>query len=168
VKVEFRELNKDDEELVWNIVYVTADMEKCGETLEQAKQNPDRRRYICDWGKPFDYGIIAQTSGADSIFVGAAWMRLLKIENKGAGYIDDSTPELSIGVHEEFRKQGIGKALICKLIDGVRGKVPGICLSVRDYNGPAISLYESLGFEFHGPPFKNRVGTMSHKMLLKL
>ena len=77
MKVEFREINEDDEELIWNIVYVTADMEKSGETLEQAKQNPDRRRYICDWGKPFDYGIIAQTSGADSIFVGAAWMRLL-------------------------------------------------------------------------------------------
>ena len=49
MKVEFREINEDDEELIWNIVYVTADMEKSGETLEQAKQNPDRRRYICDW-----------------------------------------------------------------------------------------------------------------------
>ena len=87
MKVEFREVNEDDEELIWNIVYVTADMEKSGETIEQAKQNPDRRRYICDWGKPFDYGIIAQTSGVVSIFVGAAWMRLLKIENKGAGML---------------------------------------------------------------------------------
>ena len=39
MKVEFRELNEDDEELIWNIVYVTADMEKSGETIEQAKQN---------------------------------------------------------------------------------------------------------------------------------
>lgn len=168
MKVEFREINEDDEELIWNIVYVTADMKKSGETIEQAKQNPDRRRYICGWGKPLDYGIIAQTSGADSIFVGAAWMRLLTLENKGAGYIDDTTPELSIGVHEEFRKQGIGKTLMRKLIDGVRGKVPGICLSVRDYNKPAIKLYKSLGFYFHGLPFKNRVGSLSYKMYLSL
>jgi len=168
MEVEYRTINKNDENLIWEIVYVTADMAKTGETLQQAKQNPDRRRYICNWGKPFDCGIIAQIPGANSVFIGAAWMRLLKIENKGAGYIDDATPELSIGVHEKFRKQGIGKSLMHKLIDGVRGKVPGICLSVRDYNHPAISLYESLGFEFHGPPFKNRIGTMSHKMLLKL
>ena len=168
MKVEFREINEDDEELIWNIVYVTACMEKSGETLEQAKQNPDRRRYICDWGKPFDYGIIAQTSGADSIFVGAAWMRLLKIENKGRVTLMILPQSYPLAFIKSSGKQGIGKALMRKLIDGVRGKVPGICLSVRDYNGPAISLYESLGFEFHGPPFKNRVGTMSHKMLLKL
>ena len=168
MKVEFRELNEDDEELIWNIVYVTADMEKSGETIEQAKQNPDRRRYICDWGKPFDYGVVAETPAPGKKLIGLAWMRLLTYENKGAGYIDDETPELSIGLFKEYRNLGIGKKMMIRLIDDVRGKVDKICLSVRDYNKPAISLYETLGFGMYGTPFKNRVGTMSFKMMLRL
>ena len=166
--MEFRQINEDDEELIWNIVYITADMEKSGETIEQAKQNPDRRRYICDWGKPFDYGVIAETPDPEKKLIGLAWMRLFTYVNKGAGYIDDETPELSIGLFEEFRNQGIGKLLMTELINYAGGKVSGISLSVRDYNLPAISMYKSLGFEFHGPPFNNRVGTTSYKMLLKL
>ena len=168
MKVECRAINEKDEDLIWKIVYVTADMEKTGETITEAKKNPDRRRYVCDWGKPFDYGVIAETPAPGKKLIGLAWMRLLTYENKGAGYIDDETPELSIGLFEEFRNQGIGKLLMTELINCARGKVSGICLSVRDYNLPAISLYKSLGFEFHGSPFNNRVGTMSHKMLLKL
>ena len=168
MQVKFRKLGKSDEELIWEIVYVTADMENTGETIKEAKKNPDRKRYVCDWGKPYDFGIIAETDCKDNKFVGAAWMRLLKLENKGAGYIDETTPELSIGVHKKFRNQGIGKSLIYNLINEAKGKVSKICLSVRDYNRPAISLYESLGFNFYGAPFKNRVGTMTHKMLLKL
>lgn len=168
MKVEFREINEDDEELIWNIVYVTADMEKSGETIEQAKQNPDRRRYICDWGKPFDYGVVAETPAPAKKLIGLAWMRLLTYENKGAGYIDDETPELSIGLFKEYRNLGIGKKMMIRLIDDVRGKVDKICLSVRDYNTPAISLYETLGFGMYGTPFKNRVGTMSFKMMLRL
>jgi len=168
MQIDLRKIKKDDEELIWKIVYVTADMEKTGETIEKAKKSADRRRYVCNWGGPYDYGIIAETSVPEKKLVGAAWMRLLKFENKGAGYIDDQTPELSIGLFKEYRNRGIGKKMMMNLIDDVRGKVDKICLSVRDYNAPAISLYETLGFEIYGTPFKNRVGTMSFKMMLRL
>lgn len=168
VKIDFRAIDKDDEELIWKIVYVTADMGKTGETIEEAKKNADRRRYVCDWGKPFDFGVIAETPAPEKTLIGVAWMRLLTYENKGAGYIDDDTPELSIGLLEDFRNQGIGKMLMSELINWAQGKVQGICLSVRDYNKPAISLYHSLGFEIYGIPFNNRVGTKSFKMILKL
>lgn len=168
MKIDLRTINKDDEELIWKIVYVTADMEKTGETIEEAKKNADRRRYVCEWGKPFDYGIIAETSDPARGLVGVAWMRLLTFDNKGAGYVDDQTPELSIGLFKRYRNRGIGKKMMMKLIDDVRGKVDKICLSVRDYNTPAISLYETFGFGIYGTPFKNRVGTLSFKMMLRL
>jgi ribosomal protein S18 acetylase RimI-like enzyme len=168
VKIDFRAIDKDDEELIWKIVYVTADMGKTGETIEEAKKNADRRRYVCEWGKPLDYGIIGETPVPGKELVGAAWLRLLKLGNKGAGYVDDQTPELSIGIFKGYRNRGIGKKMMIKLIDDVRGKVDKICLSVRDYNTPAISLYETLGFEIYGIPFNNRVGTKSFKMILKL
>jgi ribosomal protein S18 acetylase RimI-like enzyme len=168
VKINLRKINKGDEELIWKIVYITADMDKTGETIEKAKKNADRRRYVCNWGGPLDYGIIAETRAPETKLVGAAWMRLLTFENKGAGYVDDQTPELSIGLFKEYRNHGIGKQMMIKLIDDVRGKVEKICLSVRDYNASAISLYKTLGFEMYGTPFKNRVDTMSFKMMLRL
>ena len=119
VKIDFRAIDKDDEELIWKIVYVTADMGKTGETIEEAKKNADRRRYVCEWGKPLDYGIIGETPVPGKELVGAAWLRLLKFENKGAGYVDDQTPELSIGIFKGYRNGGIGKKMMIKLIDDV-------------------------------------------------
>ncbi|MDA0725469.1 MAG: hypothetical protein O3B25_14550 [Verrucomicrobia bacterium] len=40
MKIDFRAIDKDDEELIWKIVYVTADMGKTGETIEEAKKMP--------------------------------------------------------------------------------------------------------------------------------
>ena len=38
MQVKFRKLGKSDEELIWEIVYVTADMENTGETIKEAKK----------------------------------------------------------------------------------------------------------------------------------
>ena len=46
MKIDLRTINKDDEELIWKIVYVTADMEKTGETIEEAKKKR-RSKKIC-------------------------------------------------------------------------------------------------------------------------
>ena len=136
--------------------------------LRKLKKTPIEEDMCVNWGKPFDYGIIAETSDPARGLVGVAWMRLLTFDNKGAGYVDDQTPELSIGLFKRYRNRGIGKKMMMKLIDDVRGKVDKICLSVRDYNTPAISLYETFGFGIYGTPFKNRVGTLSFKMMLRL
>ena len=48
-------------------------------------------------------------------------MRLLTYENKGAGYIDDG---MNINwIIQEYRNLGIGKKMMIRLIDDVRGKV---------------------------------------------
>ncbi len=68
------------------------------------------------------------------------------------GYIGSQTvlPEadiMNVAVLPEYRKQGIAKSLILKLLDCLQEK--GVCqisLEVRASNYPAISLYEKLGF----------------------
>lgn len=74
-------------------------------------------------------------------------------ENKIQGYIGltivaDEGYILNIAVHPDFRRRGIGKALIQRIIDlGVDTDLAFVTLEVRASNCPAISLYHQFGFE---------------------
>jgi ribosomal-protein-alanine N-acetyltransferase len=55
---------------------------------------------------------------------------------------------VSIAVMPEHRRKGIGYALICKAMEGMRlYNAKQAFLEVRVSNKPAISLYEKLGFK---------------------
>lgn len=56
---------------------------------------------------------------------------------------------VSIAVLPEFRRRGIGTALMVKAMDFMRGKYGAaeVYLEVRVSNEPAIKLYEKLGFK---------------------
>ena len=77
-------------------------------------------------------------------------------ENTLAGYIGfqtvlEETSVFNVAVLPEFRRNGIGKALVEKLIDEAKksgSKV--VFLEVRAGNLPAINLYEKEGFVFFG------------------
>ena len=77
-------------------------------------------------------------------------------EEKLAGYIGGrticgETEIFNVAVSPEFRRNGIGKALIEKFIEAVREKeTQVIFLEVRTSNLGAISLYEKAGFVFCG------------------
>lgn len=66
-------------------------------------------------------------------------------ENKGYGYVDDDTPELSIAVLPEYRSQGVGTQLLTHLFTSAYGQ-SSISLSVSADNS-ALRLYERFGFE---------------------
>lgn len=76
--------------------------------------------------------------------VGAVWVRLMIGENKGYGFVDDATPELSIAVLPEYRGQGVGTQLLTHLFGSECG-VSSTSLSVSLEN-PAVRLYERFGF----------------------
>ncbi len=59
----------------------------------------------------------------------------------------DEMEVLNLGVHPEFRRKGIGKALMLDLMQRCREmNVKRGLLDVKESNAPAIGLYESLGF----------------------
>lgn len=69
-----------------------------------------------------------------------------------AGYIGsqtvmDETDMMNVAVHPDFRRQGIGEALITGLVEHLK-TIGSRCLTleVRASNAPAIALYEKLGF----------------------
>jgi [ribosomal protein S18]-alanine N-acetyltransferase len=65
----------------------------------------------------------------------------------GYGYVDSSTPELSIAVLAEFRGKGIGGLLLKALLTTAReAGVVAVSLSVAEDNR-AVALYEEHGFK---------------------
>ncbi len=105
-------------------------------------QQPEIARYLRDFGRPHDVGIIAMTSGER---VGAAWSRLWTEDDHGFGFVDESTPELTIAVKPEFRGRDIGTMLLEELLSQLDATYESTSLSVHP-RSPAVRLYQRLGF----------------------
>jgi ribosomal protein S18 acetylase RimI-like enzyme len=100
-------------------------------------------RYVEGWGRAGDAGVIA-VDGEQP--VGAAWYRLFPADRPGYGFVDERTPELSMGVLAHARGRGVGTALVRALLEQARGAgFEAISLSVEPDN-PAVRLYERAGF----------------------
>lgn len=111
--------------------------------LDVALREPELALYVQDWGRGGDDGRIARV---DDRPVGAVWVRRFDGDVHGYGYVDETTPELSIGVTEEHRGRGIGRSLLAAML--VQLRLQGtrrVSLSVETDN-PALRLYGSLGF----------------------
>lgn len=112
--------------------------------LDVVFSNPQISRYIEGWGRPGDYGVIAESESG--VPAGAAWYRLFTQDEHGYGFISPALPEVTIGVSPSARRRGIGTRLLTALIAHARVAAwPALSLSVEDDN-PAVRLYERLGF----------------------
>jgi ribosomal protein S18 acetylase RimI-like enzyme len=101
-------------------------------------------RYVRSWGRPGDSGLIAIEDGNP---VGAAWYRTFRRDAPGFGFVDDSTPELTIAVVPSRRGRGVGHELMTGLLERARREgYPAISLSVEK-DSPAVKLYQRYGFE---------------------
>jgi len=106
---------------------------------------PEISVYIDDFlKKKDDYCLVAEVEG---IIIGAVWVRILAGEIKGYGNIDDRTPEFAISLIKEYRNQGIGTALMKKMIEYLKeNRYKQASLSVAKDNY-AVRLYKNLGFK---------------------
>ena len=86
---------------------------------------------LSDWFVAVDNGTVCGYVGSQSVLDGADMM--------------------NIAVHPDYRKQGIGYALIERLITALKEKnVISLCLEVRVSNESAIGLYSKMGFAVVG------------------
>jgi len=100
-------------------------------------------RYVDRWGRPGDVAVVA-AEGPNP--VGAAWFRRFSADEPGYGFVDESTPELTIAVVPSKRKHGVGQELLDALLDRARADgVAQISLSV-EADSPAVAFYERNGF----------------------
>ena len=74
-------------------------------------------------------------------------------DDRVAGYVGSQTvlgwtDMMNVAVHPDFRRRGIGEALVVQLEADLK-TMDSQCLTleVRESNAPAIALYEKLGFQ---------------------
>lgn len=101
-------------------------------------------KYIKDWGQnKYDIALVVES---DNELIGAIWGRLFTSENKGFGYVDENTPELSMAVKATYRNKGIGTELM-KAIASEYEKIGVSYLSLSvDKANTASNLYKRLGY----------------------
>jgi len=114
--------------------------------VQSVLARPELAHYVSGWPRPGDLGVVAE----DGPPVGAAWLRLLPGHDRGYGFVDAKTPELSIGLVPTHRGRGIGSLLLNALIVSARAqRHETLSLSVEPDN-PARRLYERCGFQVAG------------------
>jgi ribosomal protein S18 acetylase RimI-like enzyme len=112
-------------------------------TMQDALAIPAFAHYLNGWPRTDDLGVIAE----HLVPVGAAWLRRFTAADPGFGYVDDDTPEMTIGVSPAHRGCGIGTAMLRELIaEAQSAGLSAISLSVEPDN-QARRLYERHGFQ---------------------
>lgn len=144
-EARIRPARPDDHVLLGHVLRLAADPLGPGLTIEQVTGEPALLRYVADWPRPGDTGVVAET--AEGRLVGAAWARTFAPDDRGYGFVAPTVPELSMAVGPAWRRLGWGGALLDALLDALRSRqVPSVSLSVTDGNDVARSLCDSRGF----------------------
>jgi ribosomal protein S18 acetylase RimI-like enzyme len=113
--------------------------------FDELLTQPELRRYVEGWGRVGDVAIVALDRRDEP--VGAAWYRLFDAEGPGYGFVAADTPELSIALYPECRRQHLGALLLGTLLQHARSNgLTAMSLSVAREN-PARRLYARHGFE---------------------
>lgn len=139
-----RPLTPDDETFLWKALYYAIHIPsgEAAPPLEIVRQ-PELARYVLGWmQRPGDLGFMAEQDGVP---VGAAWLRRWSGGERGYGFVDEVTPELSMSVLPGHRRRGVGTMLLRSLLSLAEERFPAVSLSVSESN-PARRLYEREAF----------------------
>lgn len=100
---------------------------------------PELQLYISNWGREDDHCLVAEINEK---IVGAIWVRIMN----DYGHVDDNIPSLAISLYKEYRKMGIGTALIKEMLSLLKKKgYEKVSLSVQKANY-AYKMYLKFGF----------------------
>lgn len=105
---------------------------------------PELAHYVTGWPRADDLGVVAEDG---AVSVGAAWLRYLSKSDPGYGFVDEGTPELTIGVARGYRGRRVGARLLDSLLNSaVAQGIEAVSLSV-ELDNYALRLYQRAGFE---------------------
>ena len=145
-----RPLTIEDEPFLWTALYHALHVPPGAAPLPaDVVREPELARYVDGWmQRPDDLGFVVESDGSP---VGAAWLRRWNADDRGFGFVDEATPELSMSMLPTHRGRGFGTALLRYLLSEAEQRFQAVSLSVADSN-PARRLYERFGFTAIGDP----------------
>jgi GNAT superfamily N-acetyltransferase len=130
-------------EMLYEAATWAADRER--PQLDDVLADPHVARYLDAWPGEGDGGVVAET--CDGLAIGAAWWRHFAPAEPGYGFVAEEIPELTLAVVREWRRRGVGTALLNALAQSAAAAgVPALSLSVEERNR-ARRLYARAGFE---------------------
>ena len=102
---------------------------------------PELQVYISEFGtSKHDIAFVADIDGK---IVGAVWVRIMN----DYGHVDDSTPSFAISLYKDYRRKGIGTALMKEMLTSLKLRgYEQASLSVQKENY-ATKMYQKLGFQ---------------------
>jgi ribosomal protein S18 acetylase RimI-like enzyme len=105
---------------------------------------PFLHHYIKDFGRKDDLCLVAEHENA---LIGAVWTRIFTNEEKGYGFVNADTPEVSMAIDFEHRNSGVGAVLMHEILGKLKNKgCKQVSLSV-DMRNYAFTFYKKIGFE---------------------
>ena len=127
-------------DFLYEAIFVPDGMEKPPRAIIE---QPELQVYVASFGKKDDWCLVAEAEGK---IAGAVWARIMK----DYGHIDNETPSLAISLYEEYRRLGIGTALMQAMLRLLKSKgYKQTSLSVQKANY-AVSMYKKVGFKVFG------------------
>lgn len=101
---------------------------------------PELQVYVEHFGaSKDDFAFVAEVKNK---IIGAVWVRIMD----DYGHIDNQTPSLAISLYKKYRSQGIGSALMKKMLSVLQTHgYKRVSLSVQKDNY-ATKLYQKMGF----------------------
>lgn len=124
-------------DFLYEAIFIPEGMEKPPKAIIERSE---LQVYIADFGKEDDWCLVADVKGK---IVGAVWVRIMN----DYGHIDDETPSLAISLYDEYRRLGIGTALMKAILHLLKEKgYKQTSLSVQKENY-AVNMYQKIGFK---------------------
>ncbi len=148
MKINYRKIKENEyqflEEMLYEALFVPKGQPKFPKSIIE---HPEIKKYVESWNqKKDDLAVVAIN---ENELVGAIWGRKFQADESGYGYVDESTPEISMAVKNEYRNKGIGKELLKQIeMEYSRIGIEKISLSVDKLN-PAKGLYERSGYRLY-------------------
>ena len=141
-QVLIRNLKNDETELLKDFLYEAIFIPKGIEPPDRSIiMKPELSLYYEGFGNGLaDNCLVAEVDGK---VVGAVWTRIMN----DYGHVDEDTPSLAISLYKEYRGQGIGTAMmrrILKLLKSQGWRKASLAVQKANY---AVKMYETLGFE---------------------
>lgn len=133
-------LRSSEQKIATDMLHYAYRLDEVGKTLKDVMHLETFSRF---------YGLSSKDLGLYALsehkIAGAAWLRLLREDDKAEGFIDEKTPVLTIGINPEFRAKGIGSAMLEQLFLEAGALFEYISVSVLN-SEKAVSFFKKHGF----------------------